>query len=141
YENRRFVLSRKPLELEGTLTFSMDYLPGVDTNLNYMTPRGINRFKMQGAGANYVHGGTSLQEIIIPVIKFKNDRSKASKNEVIKVDVKLTSITRKITNTISYLEFFQTEKIGDKRVPLRLKVYFIDEYGNRISNENIIIAD
>lgn len=141
YENRRFVLSTKPLELEGTLTFNMEYLLGPDTNLNFTTPRGVNRFKVQGAGANYVHGGTSLQEIIIPVIKFKNDRSKSSKNEVKKVDVKLTSITRKITNTISYLEFFQTEKIEDKRVPLRLKVYFVDEEGNRISNENIIIAD
>lgn len=141
YENRRFVLSMKPLELEGTLTFSMEYLLGTDTRLNYITPRGVNRFKVQGGGANYVHGGTSLQEIIIPVVKFKNDRGKSSKNEVKKVDVKLTSITRKITNTISYLEFFQTEKIEDKRIPLRLKVYFVDEDGNRISNENIIIAD
>jgi uncharacterized protein (TIGR02687 family) len=141
YGNRRFVLSTKPLELEGTLLFSMEYLLGPDTNLNFITPRGVNRFKVQGAGANYVHGGTSMQEIIIPVVRFKNDRSKNSKNEVKKVDVKLTSITRKITNTISYLEFFQTEKIEDKRVPLRLKVYFADEDGNRISNENIIIAD
>jgi uncharacterized protein (TIGR02687 family) len=141
YENRRFVLRTKPLQLEGTLTFNMEYLLGPDTNLNFTTPRGVNRFKVQGAGANYVHGGTSLQEVIIPVIRFKNDRSKSSKNKVKKVDVKLTSITRKITNIISYLEFFQTEKIEDKRVPLRLKVYFVDEEGNRISNENIIIAD
>jgi uncharacterized protein (TIGR02687 family) len=141
YENRRFVLSTKPLELDGTLTFDMEYLLGPGTNLKYISPRGVNRFKVQGTGANYVHGGTSLQEILIPVIKFKNDRSKDSKNEVTKVDVKLTSITRKITNTISYLEFFQTEKIEDKRVPLRLKVYFVDEENNRISNENIIIAD
>jgi uncharacterized protein (TIGR02687 family) len=141
YENRRFVLSTKTLELDGTLTFDMEYLLGPGTSLKYISPRGVNRFKVQGTGANYVHGGTSLQEILIPVIKFKNDRSKDSKNEVTKVDVKLTSITRKITNTISYLEFFQTEKIEDKRVPLRLKVYFADEDGNRISNENIIIAD
>lgn len=141
YENRRFVLSTKTLELDGTLTFDMEYLLGPGTNLKYISPRGVNRFKVQGTGANYVHGGTSLQEILIPVIKFKNDRSKDSKNEVTKVDVKLTSITRKITNTISYLEFFQTEKIEDKRVPLRLKVYFVDEDNNRISNENIIIAD
>jgi len=141
YENRRFVLGSKPLELEGTLSFNMEYLLGPDTNFKYVSPRGVNRFMIQGMGANYVHGGTSLQEIIIPVIKLKKDRSKGSKNEVAKVDVKLTSITRKITNIITYLEFFQTEKVGDKRIPLRLKVYFTDEEGNRISNENIIIAD
>lgn len=141
YENRRFILSGKPEKIEGTLTFSMDYIFGSDTKLTYISPRGANRFKMQGSGVNYVHGGTSLQEIVVPVVKFKNDRSKNSKLEVKKVDVKLTSITRKITNTISYLEFFQTEKIEDKRVPLRLKIYFADEDGNRVSNENIIIAD
>ncbi|HHW31100.1 MAG TPA: BREX-1 system phosphatase PglZ type A [Clostridiaceae bacterium] len=141
YENRRFVLSTKPVELEGILSFSMEYLLGPGTNLKYVSPRGVNRFKVQGAGAKYVHGGTSLQEILIPVVKFKNDRSRNGKNEVRKVDVKLTSITRKITNIISYLEFFQTEKIEEKRVPMRLKVYFEDEDGNRISNENIIIAD
>lgn len=141
YENRRFILTDKEEHIEGTLTFNMDYILGKETNLKYITPRGVNRFKLQGAGANYVHGGTSLQEIVIPVVKFKNERSKASKKDVKKVDVKLTSISRKITNSITYLEFFQTEKIEDKRIPMRLKLYFADEEGNRISNENIVIAD
>jgi hypothetical protein len=55
--------------------------------------------------------------------------------------VKLTNISRKITNRITYLEFFQTETVGDKKVPMRLKLYFVDENGERISNENIIIAE
>jgi uncharacterized protein (TIGR02687 family) len=141
YENRRFILSTKPEHMEGTIAFKMDYLFGKDSDITYISPRGANRFKVQGAGANYVHGGTSLQEVIIPVVKYKNDRSKSAKNEIKKTDVKLTSITRKITNTISFLEFFQTEKIEDKRVSRRLKVYFADEEANRVSNENIIIAD
>lgn len=53
----------------------------------------------------------------------------------------MTNISRKITNRITYLEFFQTELVEDKKTPLRLKLYFVDEEGNRISNENIIIAD
>jgi hypothetical protein len=31
--------------------------------------------------------------------------------------------------------------VKDKYVPIRLKIYFTDEEGRRISNENIIIAD
>lgn len=141
FENRRFILTNKEEDMEGTLTFNMDYILKDTSGLNYITPRGINRFKIQGTGANYVHGGTSLQEVVIPVIKFKNDRSKLSKNDVQKVDVKLTSISRKITNTITFLEFFQTEKVEEKRVPIRLKLYFADEEENRVSNEIIIIAD
>lgn len=128
------------MEMEGTLSFDMKYLLGKDTQLKCITPRGINRFEAKGAGVNYVHGGASLQEIVTPVIYFKNERGKSAK-DVQKVRVTLISLTRKITNTITYLEFFQTEKIADKIVPCRLKVYLADEDGNRISNENIIIAD
>lgn len=140
-EKRRFILSNTDDSLEGTMRFSMDYLLGEGSNKYVIVPRGANRFAVQGAGANYVHGGAMPQEMVVPVIKFKNDRSKSNKNDVKKVEVKLTSLTRKITNSITYLEFFQTEKVEDKKTPLRLKLYFTDEEGNRISNENIIIAD
>lgn len=139
-EKRRFILTESKLEMEGTMTFPMDYL--TDNDSLYVTvPRGSNRFSVQGAGANFVHGGTILQEIMIPVIKFKNDRSKSVKNDTSRVNVKLTSISRRITNMITYLDFFQTERVEEKKQPWRLKVYFIDGEGKRISNENIIIAD
>ena len=117
----------------------MNYLLGKETNLRAIVPKGVIRYKVQGAGANYVHGGVSLQEIIIPVIKFKYIRKDEYKPT--KVEIKLTNISRKITNRITYLEFFQTEIVEDKKIPLRLKMYFTDEEGERISNENIIIAD
>lgn len=139
--NRRFSISDQKMEMEGTLTYPMDYLLQQEKALYVTVPKGMNRFAIQGAGANYVHGGAMLQEIVVPVITFKNDRSKSSANAVKKVDVKLTTPTRKITNTITYLEFFQIEKMGEKRLPLRLKSYVADEAGNRVSNENSIIAD
>jgi len=140
-EKRRFIISDKKQNMEGTICFSMDYILGKDSGKYVTVPRGSNRFKVQGEGANFVHGGATLQEIVVPVIKFKNDRSKNGKSDTRKVEVKLTNISRKITSVITYLEFFQTEKVEDKKIPLRLKIYFTDEEGNRISNENIIIAD
>lgn len=138
---RRVMISNREVDLIGTLSIDLDYIYGEDSNLRAIVPRGVNRFVLQGPGQNFVHGGASLQEIAIPVIKFKNDRSKDSKNEAKKVDLKLTNISRKITNNVFHLEFFQTEKIQDKVVPRRLKLYFEDEAGDKISNENIIIAD
>ncbi|SUY48134.1 PglZ domain-containing protein [Clostridium putrefaciens] len=140
-DSRRFILTPNTNEVEGTVVFSMDYLLGEGSNKNVITPRGTSRFKVQGAGANYVHGGAMLQEIVVPVIKFKNDRSTSSANDIRKANISLTSITRKITNIITYLEFFQEEKIQDKVISQRIKCYFEDEEGNRISNENIIIGD
>jgi uncharacterized protein (TIGR02687 family) len=138
-EGRRFILTKENTKEQGILSIPMNYLLGEDTDLHAIVPKGVTRFKVQGAGANYVHGGAALQEMIIPVIKFKNIRKDEFKSS--KVKVKLTNISRKITNRITYLEFFQTEKVEDKKIPITLKLYFEDEEGNRISNENIIIAD
>ncbi|KHD13520.1 BREX-1 system phosphatase PglZ type A [Clostridium butyricum] len=140
-DNRRFLLTSNKEEVEGTIMFSMDYLLGKDSDKYVITPKGTSRFKVQGAGANYVHGGVMPQEIIVPVIKFKNDRSISSVNDIRKVKITLTSITRKITNIITYLEFFQDEMIQDKVLSKKVKCYFEDEEGDRISNENIIIGD
>ncbi|MBZ2174148.1 BREX-1 system phosphatase PglZ type A [Schnuerera sp. xch1] len=137
-ESRRFILTEEVSDEKGILNIPLNYLIE-NTKLNAIVPKGNTRFKVQGAGDNYVHGGTSLQEIIIPVIKFKNIRKDEFKSS--KVEVKLTNISRKITNRITYLEFFQTGKVEDKKLPINLKLYFEDDEGNRISNENIIIAD
>jgi hypothetical protein len=138
---RRFIISDQDVAPEGTLSINLDYIFGSDSDLRALVPRGVNRFTLQGPGQNFVHGGAALQEIVIPVIKFRNDRRKDSDNEVNQVEVKLTSITREITNNIFHLEFFQAEKIAEKLIPRRLKLYFADEAGDKISNENIIIAD
>ncbi|MPQ42510.1 BREX-1 system phosphatase PglZ type A [Clostridium tarantellae] len=140
-DSRRFILTDKDEYIEGTLKFSMDYILGDNSHKYVITPRGTIRFKVQGAGSNYVHGGAMPQEVVIPVIQFKNDRSKSTKNEVRKTTVKLTSISRKVTNPIIHLEFFQEEKIQEKVLPIRVKCYFEDEFGNRISDESTIIAD
>lgn len=141
FENKRFILSLKDRGIEGTLKFDLGYLTSGGDEIKYITPRGANRFKVQGTGSNYVHGGTSLQEIVVPVIKFKSDRRKLSKNDIKKVDLRLTNISRKITNSITHLEFFQTEKVEEKMLPRKIKIYFADEDGVKISNENLIIAD
>src|SRR5699024_11057909 len=102
--NRRFSISHQNDPVEGTFTYPMDYMVYEGEPLFITVPRGVNRFAIQGAGANYVHGGLMPQEIAIPVISFKNDRSKSTVNAVTKVDVKLTTPIRKITNTVTYLE-------------------------------------
>ncbi len=136
---RRFILSDAAEEMEDSLPISMAYLLGKETGLKAVVPKGVIRYKVQGGGENYAHGGAALQEIILPVVRFKNIRKDVYKAK--KVEVKLTNISRKITNRITYLEFFQVDLVGEKKIPLKLKLYFEDEENNRISNENIIIAD
>ncbi len=140
-DGRRFVITDSTEAAEGTIIKSMDYILGDHCGKNVITPKGTMRFKVQGSGSNYVHGGSMLQEIVVPVIQFKLDRSKSSKKEFEKTTIKLTTVSRKITNPIVYLEFLQEKKIEDTVLPLRVKCYFEDEDGNVISDESTIIAD
>ncbi|MEA4892465.1 MAG: BREX-1 system phosphatase PglZ type A [Peptococcaceae bacterium] len=138
---RRFILAREDVEKHGTQSFSMDYLTKEESGLYVIVPRSVNCFKVQGTGSCYVHGGTSLQEIVVPVIRFKSDKNLRGSLGAKKVSLNLTNLSRKITSVITHLTFFQNEPVDEKRLPLRVTAYFADGDGNRISNENIIIAE
>ncbi|MDE5738336.1 MAG: BREX-1 system phosphatase PglZ type A, partial [Oscillospiraceae bacterium] len=102
---------------------------------------GYIRIKNQG-GINYVHGGVSLQEIVVPLIEFRNLRS-SSKDyiEIRKVGLQLLSQSRKINNTMFHLDFYQPEPVNGKVIQNEFKLYFTDESGKMISDIQMIIAD
>ncbi|MFZ3131680.1 MAG: BREX-1 system phosphatase PglZ type A [Desulfosporosinus sp.] len=141
YTNKRFLIFDQEVDLPGSIKLSLDYFFGKDCGLTVCVPRGDNRYKTLGGGQNYVHGGASLQEIVIPLIKYRNDRKKDERMLISKVEVKLTNTSRKITNSLFSLDFFQTEKLMDKKVARTVKLYFTDEAGQKISNEQNILAD
>ncbi|SDT09111.1 TIGR02687 family protein [Paenibacillaceae bacterium GAS479] len=139
---RRHLLSQEKGERSGLLDINMDSLIKNEHQITTYVPKATIRFKIQGAGANFVHGGASLQEIVVPLISFKNIRSgQKNSRDIEKVDVKLTNTTRKITNSLFHLTFFQTEKVEDKRVPRTVKIYMVDETDTVISNEEMLICD
>lgn len=135
--NKRFIVSENPVNIEGTNTFSLDYLS--EDNALYATlPVGTDIFKAPGGGQNYVHGGSSLQEIIIPVVKVKTAKGK---QETKFVEAVLTSLSRKVTNLITFLDFIQSENVSDTMKAREIKAYFVDEKGEKISYEVPIIAN
>lgn len=139
---RRYLLSQDSGEKSGLLDISMDSLIQNEHIITTYVPKATIRFKMQGSGVNFVHGGASLQEIVVPLIQFKNIRSgQKNSREIEKVDVKLTNTTRKITNSLFNLTFFQTEKVEDKRIPRTVKIYMVDDSDSVISNEETLICD
>lgn len=111
-------------------------------------PRESIRIKMNGGGLNFVHGGISLQEMVVPVIEYhflRNDYKAYQKNKG-KYDTKpvalnLISASRKITNMVFSLNFYQTEPIGDNREKANYLLYFTDAGNKQISDTQRIIAD
>jgi len=138
---RRYILAKENVEKQGTLNFPMDYLAQESKGMFAVLPRSTNCYKVSGAGSRYVHGEATLQEIVIPVVRFTSDKNLKKSLSAKKVSLGLTNLTRKVTSVITHLSFFQNEPVDDKHLPIRVTAYFADEAGNRISNENIIIAD
>lgn len=138
YVNRRFIISREVPNIEGSKTIDMRTTLDKSTDTYVTIPNGSDIFKVQGGGMNYVHGGASLQEMIVPVLSIKTSKDK---KDVINAPLVLMSLSRRITNLITYIDFLQQEAVGEGVNATAYKLYFEDSKGKRISNEVIIVAD
>jgi len=119
-----------------------------NTDFDAFAPRESIRIKMKGGGLNFVHGGISLQEMVVPVIEYhflRNSSMEYQRNrkkyDTKPVTVNLLSASRKISNMIFSLNFYQKEAVGDNRVPATYQLYFTDNNGKQISDIQKIIAN
>jgi hypothetical protein len=136
--NKRFIVSDKSYKIMGTKRIYISDVLGDDDTRSIMVPMTSNIFKTVGGGQNFVHGGSSPQEILVPVVQIKTVRGyKKSEN----VRISLISMLSKITGLIINLDFIQQEPISDVINPATYKIYFIDESGEIISNEEIHVAN
>jgi len=145
---KRYLLSTKPLTESNIHSFSLSNLFTPDTTLYVSIPYGNLRFKQRGGGANYVHGGLSPQEIIIPVLSYKHLRDietldkKGIKHG--KVNVTVINSSKRITNNRFLINLFQTQPVTDKLQPIKLMVALWDcdvDPPKKVSNEQQIIAE
>ncbi len=142
---RRYAIVEQDAEPEFLLPVKF---MGESVGLRAYTPRENLRLKTGGGGLNYVHGGISLQEVAVPLIDYqylRNDYKTYQRNrekyETKPVRLTLLSTSRKISNLIFSLNFFQREEVCDNRAACTYLVYMVDAEGNKISDTNRIIAD
>lgn len=122
-----------PMQLDGEIG---------GTPIKGYTPQDSTRIKISGGGENYVHGGVSLQELVVPVISFKNIRTTSKKYvEVSNAELRLLSESRKVSNLLFSLNFFQCQPISEKVQPCAYTIYMTDEEGRVISDRHTVIAD
>lgn len=139
---RRYILAPEGTTAEYLLPVKMssDY---DGEQLTGFTPRDTSRIKIAGGKDNYVHGGISLQEVMVPVIQFNNKNRSKNKDfeEREYAKIQLLSDNRKISNLNFALNFYQPVPIGDKMLPSVYKICMKDEDGNIVSDVKEVIAD
>lgn len=137
-QDRRYVVSKT----DNGATHVMR-IPMKAYGCDYMifTPMENIRFK-SGGGERYVHGGVSLQEMMVPVITYKNVRVGA-KNfvETTNATIEITDTGRKIGNSIFSVNFYQKEPVGGKVAACTYELFFCDENGAPVSDTQVIFAD
>lgn len=136
--NRRFIVSDKATPEDGICSVPMGRILGNDDKKVVSFPLSSNVFKVAGGGQNYVHGGSSPQEMLIPVVDVKTEKGH---KETRPAQITLVSMIQKVTNLITTLDFIQSEPVSDVVKATNYKIFFISEENERISNENIYVAD
>ena len=135
---RRYLLTDSAVNEEGTVSIPIGATFMNEEKRIVTCPMGADIFKAQGGGLNYVHGGSSPQEMLVPLIEVKTDRSF---KETTNAQIALVSLNTKITNLITSLDFVQTEAVSDVVKETTYRIYFVDGNGEKISNEHLYIAD
>lgn len=133
--NRRFVLGYELNDHACVKKFSYSQL-GIVGEGEALIPKSVNKLRLQGAGNRFVHGGASLQEIVVPVVLF----SKKRKDDIESVDVDIVKSFSRISSNQITLTLWQKNPIGDKVLSRTLFAGFYvgDEL---VSNEEQVALD
>jgi len=110
--NRRFVLGKGLKTDNAFITFEAAQL-GLDSDLEVQIPKSIHRLRLAGGGSRFVHGGATLQEVVVPVLAVNKKR----RSDTRLVNVEVWPESDKITTGQVVVRLVQSERVSDKVQP------------------------
>ena len=135
YRDRRFILGKGLQPNDGLKSFTSEQI-GLTGEMEIQIPKSINRLRLKGSGSRYVHGGASLQEIVLPVIKISKIRQ--SNISIVDVDI-LKGSSSIITSGQLSVSFYQVQAVDDKIQPRKLKAGIYTQSGELVSDSHEIL--
>ena len=137
YQNRRYIVGEGLLEQQGLFSFTAEQLH-LESELEFQFSKSLHRLRKKGSGSRFVHGGATLQEIVIPLLQINKRRE----SDISKVNVEIlrgahTLIT---TNQLS-VTFYQHDPVTVKLQPRVLKASLYTTTGNCVSDVHTITFD
>ena len=130
FRDRRFVLGKGLQEVSSLRKFQSSEL-GLAGEMEVQIPKSINRLRLKGSGSRFVHGGASLQEVVIPIIKINKKRQ--SDITAVEVDI-LRGSSMVITSGQLAVAFYQAQPVTDKVQPRKLRAGMYTQAGELISD-------
>ncbi|WP_235545818.1 BREX-1 system phosphatase PglZ type A [Phycicoccus sp. Soil802] len=115
-KNRRYVLGHG-LKVDAAFTTFTSGQLGLESDIEVQIPKSIHRLRLAGGGSRFVHGGATLQEVVVPVLAVNKKR----RSDTRLVNVKVLPDTDKITTGQLVVKLFQSEVVSDKVQPRVLR--------------------
>lgn len=137
FRDRRFVFGKGLVETSSLHKFTPEQL-GLVGEVEVQIPKSINRLRLKGSGSRFVHGGASLQEVVIPVLKINKKRH--SDVSVVDVDI-LRGASSVITSGQLAVTMYQAEPVTDKIQSRVLQAGIYTEAGDLISDSHELTFD
>lgn len=137
FRDRRFVLGKGLAEASSLHKFTSEQL-GLTGEVEVQIPKSINRLRLKGSGSRFVHGGASLQEVVIPVLKINKKRQ--SDVTAVEVDI-LRGASSVITSGQLAVTMYQAGPVTDKIQPRVLRAGIYTESGELISDSHDLTFD
>lgn len=135
----RYVLTDKPQHhTPGVRSTMIGEIFDNDDDRYVSYPLGYDNFERRGAGNRYRHGAPTAQEMIIPLLKVRVEKSR---RETHPAPVVLVRVPNRITTMTTTLEFLQREPVTDIVKEATYQMSFVDAEGIPVSNEAVILAN
>ncbi len=136
FKNRRFALGLGISADASVKVFSAGAI-GLTGDWSAAFPLSLGRFPLQGSGKRFVHGGLSLQEVIVPVVSIH----KARTDDTGWVEVELLRVPSKITTGQISLALYQDRPVADKVLQRTLRIGVFSQDGKALSETRTIVFD
>ncbi len=128
YRSRRFAIGNGIEPSSGVKVFNSAAL-GIVGDWEAAFPLSLGRFPRQGSGKRFVHGGTSLQEVVVPVVKIH----KARTDDTRRVEIEFSNVPQKITTGNVAISLYQNEKAAGKALSRTLRIGIFAKDGTVLS--------
>ena len=128
---RRYIVADKAVMDNGICHLPLGRILENDDKKIVSFPMSHNVFKAPGGGLNYVHGGSSPQELIVPVVEVYAQKGHVDTKNA---EIKVVTMMHKITNLITTMEFVQSAPVSGTVKAVNYALYFEDESGAKVTN-------
>tara|TARA_R110001599_G_scaffold150929_4_gene335456 strand:+ start:85543 stop:88077 length:2535 start_codon:yes stop_codon:yes gene_type:complete len=135
--HNRFVLSSEKQDLDLGYSFPLSATTSFEEKVWVNIPYSVNRYKKQGVGHQFVHGGGSLQEVIIPLIESSRKRVDITK----KVTPMLINADKlKVVSNILKVNILQESEVSrlEKERSIKVGLYVDNEL---VSNQETLLLN